>query len=336
MDFETIITAIFSSGMISIGATRWMVGQLVGHRLAKDLKSYQAELDQKLAAGKAQFDRDLALAKADLDAQLRREVDEYLADSAAERQYRLEARKRLYSAVGPLRFQLVRASVDFANRISRMGTLQQPYSTSLNDYFGRSTAFRLLRLFAISELIERQVAHADFSVDPSTVDLLHFKEGAFSCLSSSRVSLDHPKTNWDDQVEHIFHDAISIISDALILNEEPKIQRVMSFAEFHRFTSEPKNLKTIAPIPAIMEDFSISTKPIFWVRLVVLAHLCSEFAASEGPQMGITPERYNGADMLRACDDDFLIRNHDRYRDVLLSFNRARIEAPTKLGRKVP
>jgi hypothetical protein len=322
MDIQAVITSLVSSGVISIGAARWMAGRLVDQRLAKDLKDYQAELDKKLAAGKAQFDKDLAMAKAELDAKLRLEVDEYLADRAAERQYRLDARKRLYTAVGPLRFQLVTACIDFASRIGRIGTGQQPYATSLKGYFGQSTTFRLLRLFAISDLIERQVAHADFAVDPSTVSLLRFKKQAFLCLSSGTVSLDHPKVNWNDQVEHVYYDTISIIAGALIINDSvSKTQRVISFDEFSQFISVPEALARLDPIPRIMEDFSIQTKPILWVRLVALAHLCNVFAANEGPPVGITPEEYDSSKMLHASSDDFLTANHDRYCNVFQGFS---------------
>jgi hypothetical protein len=341
MDIQTVITTLVSSGVISIGAARWMAGRLVDQRLAKDLKYYQAELDEKLAAGKAQFDKDLAMAKAELDATLKLEVDEYLADRAAERQYRLDARKRLYAVVGPLRFQLVIACIDFASRIKRIGNGQQPYATSLKDYFGQSTTFRLLRLFAISELIERQVAHADFAVDPSMVNLLRFKKDAFLCLSSSTVSLDHPKANWNHQVEHVYYDTISIIAGALIVNDSvSKMQRVISFDEFSQFVSVPETLARLNPIPGMMETFSIQTKPIFWVRLVALAHLCSIFAANEGPHVGITPEEYDSSNMLHASSDEFLTANHDRYCTLFRNFSsviyRPHQKAATKPGAANP
>src|SRR6266849_3235621 len=208
MDLLTILGALASSGVISIGGAVWLTKRLVDNRLAKDLKAYQAEVDQKLAASKAEMDTQLATSKAEVEAMLHRQVEEYLGEKAAERQYRLDARKRLYSAIGPLRFQLIMACSDFASRISRIGTGQQPYATSLKGYFGRSTVFRFLRLFGIAELIERQTAYADFSVDPSMINLLRFKSAAFRCLCSSTISLNHPKANWDEQVEHIFHDTL--------------------------------------------------------------------------------------------------------------------------------
>lgn len=318
MDISTVVTSLVSSGIVSLGAARWLATRIVDHRLSKDLKVYQENLDEKLAAWKAELDTRLAKTKAEVEAALRREVEEYLGDKAAERQYRLEARKRLYSAVGPLRFQLISACVEFANRVDRIGRGKQPYATSLKGYFGRSTVFRLLRLFAVSELIERQMAHADFSVDPTMVDLLRFKQAAFRCLSSSTISLDHPRANWNDQVEHVFYDTLSMVAAAIVVSDgEGKQDRAMRFDEFNAFVLNPEMLPRLSPIPRLMEDFAVAGKPILWVRLVALGQLCSAFVTKEGPTVGIAPEPYGGAELLRATGDEFVEANHDLYSQML-------------------
>ena len=318
MDIATVASAVLSSGVVSLGAARWLTTRLVDHRLAKDLKNHQENLDEKLATSKSQLDERLASVKAEVEAGFRRRVEEYLGDKAAERQYRQDARKRLYTAIGPLRFQLVTACAEFANRVDRIGRGSQPYQTSLQGYFGRSTVFRLLRLFAITELIERQMSQADFSVDPSTVDLLRFKQAAFRCISSSTVSLDHPKVNWSEQIEHVFHDTLSIIAAAMVVNDiDSKQARAMRFDEFNRFVSDAGWLTTIHPVPRLVENFSPSTKPILWVRLVALGQLCNAFVTREGPAVGISPESFDGTRMLGASTDEYLVAQRDRYHQVL-------------------
>ncbi|MFI5330721.1 MAG: hypothetical protein ACHQ2F_06765 [Desulfobaccales bacterium] len=318
MDIPSIVASLVSSGIVSLGVARWLATRIVDHRFNKDLKVYQENLDEKLAAWKTELDTRLAKTKAEVEAALHREVEEYLGDKAAERQYRFEARKRLYSAVGPLRFQLIAACVEFANRINHIGQAKWSYSTSLKDYFGRSTVFRLLRLFAISELIERQMAHADFSVDPTMVEILRFKQTAFQCLSSSKTSLNHPGSNWKEQVEHVFHDTLSMIAAAMIVSDAGgKQERTMRFDEFNAFVLNPEMLARLSPIPRIMEDFTIAGKPIFWVRLVALGQLCSAFVVREGPTVGIAPEPYGGAELLRPSGDEFLEANHDIFRQML-------------------
>jgi hypothetical protein len=319
MDFPTMIGALVSSGVVSIGGAGWLTKRLVDHRLAKDLNRYQERLDLSLAASKAEMDERLATSKAEVEAMLRREVEDYLGEKAAERQYRLEARKRLYLAIAPLRFQLVMACADFANRIARIGRGEQPYATSLKGYFGRSTVFRLLRLFGIAELVERQVAYTDFSVDTSMIRLLHFKHTAFRCLSSSTISLDHPKANWNKQVEHVFYDTLSMIAAAMIVTEEDSRQRVMRFDEFNDFVLDPNRLSTIDPIPRMMEDFTIMSKPLFWVRLVALGELCRALVDDEGRQLGIKPEPFDPPTLLKAAADNFIDLNHHRYCEALKS-----------------
>jgi len=340
MDIATILTAMASSGVLSIGAARWLTQRLIDQRLAKDLKTYQLGLDERLAMSKSELDRKLqtdlktyqaaldgnlalskaeldsrlSAAKSELDASLRQSVEEYLGDKTAERQYRFDALKRLYTAIGPLRFQLARACDEFTARIDRIGTGKQPYATSLAGYFGRSTLFRLLRLFVITELIERQIADADFSVDPSTVNLLRFKHEAFLCLSSSNVVLDHPNANWSSQIEHVFFDTLSIVSAAMVfVDPAGKQDRAMRFDEFNTFVQDKDKLEKIHPFPRLFEDFTVDSKPILWVRLVALAQLCSTFLATEGPRVGIMPESYDCAKMLLATTDKFVNENHQRY-----------------------
>jgi hypothetical protein len=324
MDISTVVTAILSSGAGSLGAARWLTTHIVDQRLAKDLKDHQEALDEKLAKLKADLDTRLATAKAETEATLRIGVEEYLGDKTAERQYQFDARKRLYAAIGPLRFQLITASVNFANRINRIGDGNQRYATSLDGYFGRSTVFRLLRLFAIAELIERQVAYADFSVDPSTMYLLRFKETAFRCLSSSSISLDHPDSIWDNQVEHIFYGTLSMIAATMVVEDsDGKQARAMRFDEFNSFISNREKLASIRPVPRLMENFTTAAKPILWVRFVALAQLCSAFVTREGPSVGVAPEPYDGAKMLRASTDEFLNEHHKRYCEMLQSVSAA-------------
>ena len=288
-DWQTAAITFLSSVGLSLAAVKWLTARLIDHRLSKDIRAFQETLDEKLATAKAALDEQLVtkkveldkqagLAKSALDAQLRRHVDEYLGDRAADREYHLEARKRLYAAVGPLRFQLISASVDFANRVHGIGTGAQQYDLSLKGYFGRSTAFRLLKLFALTELVERQVAHADFSVDPTIIDLLRFKYGAFRCLSSGAISLKHPRVNWNHQEEHVFYDTLSIISSALIIFGADGTERAIRFDEFTESCGDTNWLRQIHPIPRLLDGFTPKAKPILWIRLVALGQLCSTFA----------------------------------------------------------
>lgn len=346
MDIPTLVTAVLSSSALSIGAARWLTESFVTHRLTKDLKDYQAKIDKQLSRDKAETDGRVSQqlkdyqagiderlntskvelqsrvdsAQAEIESALRKGVEDYLGERDAERQYQLEAKKRLYTAIGPLRFQLMKACVEFAARVDRMGGGKQPYATSLKGYFGRSTIFRLLRLFGILELIERQIAYADFSVDPSTVGLLRFKQQSFLCLSSSTIPLGHPKANWVDQREHVFFDTLSMIGAAMIVDgngEDPS--RVMRFDEFNAFIEDKNKLVRLEPVPTLFEDFSVDAKPILWTRLVALGHLCTFLVVSEGERAGIPADPFDGPKLLLASKDEYLNANHERYCEMLKS-----------------
>ena len=319
MDLVTLFTTLGSSGIISIAAAKWLTQRLIDHRFAKELKDYQLRLDTNLASSKAAFDEHINDAKARLEAELRQGVDEYLGEQAARREYRLDAQKRLYTVVGPLRFQLVIACSDLANRINRIGAGKQPYPISLTKgYFGRSTVFRLLRVFTVLELIERQIAYADFSVDSATGDLLRFKRAAFRCLSSSTITIDHPKANWDKQVEHVFHDTLSLVSGALVVvDPDSKQERAMRFDEFTRFIGDETRRAALDPIPELMEAFTPSTKPILWLRLVALARICDEVIEQQGQQLGFEHEAFDAMTLLSASSDDFIAKHHEQYKQMI-------------------
>ena len=337
MDPSTFLQAIGSATAVLLGAVYWLTKRLVDQRLAKDLAIYKTDMDERLARAKADLDAQLGEKKAALDAQvaqgkalleatLRREVEDYLGDQAADRQYRLEARKRLYTAVGPLRFQLITAAAEFANRVSNIGSGTQDYSLEITYYFGKSTAFRLLRLFGIAELIERQITHADFSVDPATVDLLRFKTAAFRCLSSSSVSLRHPKEDWNNQVEHVFHDTLSTVAATMIV-EGTNGPRVMRFDEFTAVTSTPEGRKRLNPIPRLLDGLTPEAKPLLWIRFVTLAAVCTAFATREGLPLGIVPDPLDTAGLLRVGKDRFITRNFEQYAAMLDKFSQPFREA---------
>lgn len=328
-DILSIISTVIISGLSSFALWPWLGKKILEQGLTKNLKDYQASLDVKIAQAKAELDYDftknlkdyqsnLDIKTAKSKSEIEAIVEEYLGDKAAERQYSLDARKRLYSVIGPLRFQLVVACHDFADRIARIGRREQRYKTNLQSYFGKSTVFRLLRILAVAELIERQIAYADFSVDPSTVDLLWFKHEVFRCLSSSTILLNHPKADWDTQTEHIFNDVLSMVASAMIVNNSDNLlSRVMRFDEFNNFVLDEKNIATIQPLPRLMEDFSVSSKPILWIRLTTLGHICSEFVNREGLALGIKSEVYDAPRMLLESEDDFVEENHLKYCEML-------------------
>ncbi len=320
MDLITLLGTITASGAISIGAAYWLSQKIVEHRLSKDIKAYDARIAETLAVHRAELDEKLGKAKSETDAKLKKEVEEYLGEKNADRQYRSDARKRLYSAVGPLRYQLLVACAEYTNRIARIGNDKLTYHMSIAGYFGQSTAYRLVRILAIGELIERQIAYADFSVDPDMRDLLHFKRQAYLCMSSHLVCLDHPAANWKRQEQHVYYDVLAIIASEMIVKETNGSERALRFDEFSKISGQDPGFAMIAPIPELISDFTIAGKSILWLRFLAMSELCAGLVAQHGSQLGLELSPLDIDTMLALAQDAHIDKRRDAYREMMRTF----------------
>lgn len=289
MDISTILTSVLSTlGITSVGA--WWLGRTwITHQL----------------------DRQLEQAKTNWEGDVKKRVEEYLGDRAAARDYEYEARKRLYQAIGPLRFQLIIACRDVANHIKIHGMRGYTYPLEPTNYYGQSTLFRIVRPLALMELIERQIAYADFAVDPQAVELLRFKRSAYSAFSGGDVIASHPDANWDEETEHVFYHSLNRIANTVLVVDGEKSQRPLMFHEFEEFLGTSKNLSRLEPLPGIFREFSVEKTPIFWVRLVCYGFLCAELVNRQGANIGFENLSYNVSDLLSKTDDDFITTNKD-------------------------
>lgn len=292
------------------GAVSWLSGRLIEHSLTRRLEQSKSEWQAQLAREKVAWDENSKL-----------RVEASLGQLAATRNYDWEARKRLYAAVGPMQFQLLLACRDLAARIQGHGT-HPAYATNLDSYYGQSTVYRVLRPFVICELVERQIAFADFSVDKIGPEILRFSKAAKSIFSGETVIGAHPKINWTEQTEHIFYDSISRATDSLIVREDGK-DRCMRFSEFAALVSDTSKREKLHPFPRIFDDFSVSRHPIFWLRLIAYGHLCSNFVNRVGVNetMGFYERRLDIAKLLKMCQDHVIESDLDGYaqrcRDVV-------------------
>jgi len=332
MDTLTLISSVTSSLGISVTAAWWLSKQLVTHRLAKDLEAYkiswQKELEgekakwqKSLEEAKAGWQRDLEKDKAGWQGEIHKGVEEYLGEKSAEREYNLEARKRLYNAIGPLRFQLLLACRDVSTRINNYGSDDQSYSMDTRGYYGQSTLYRLLRPIAISELIERQITYADFSVDPTGIDLLRFKKAAFMAFTDGDPILNHPNANWYDEKEHVFSGTLSRLASAIIIRDEETDdkERPMHFHEFQLFTRDSLRRKKFSPFKEILNDFTIIKKPIFWIRLICFGYICNEYLGHAGTSIGFEKRQFDVDKLLSVSKDSYTRSNIEKLKDKFQS-----------------
>jgi len=313
MDVETVVAAVSSSLGLSLAGAYWLARTLVQHRLtealeqrkselSRQLETHKLSLSQDLERTKGQIQLELGRDKAAFDGSIKREVEAQLGQLAAQRQYEYEAKRRLYVAIGPLRFQLLLACRDFAGRVESFHGREQ-YRLTLAGYYGRSTIYRLLRPLAIAELIERQVGVADFAVDPSAVVCLRFRRTITRLLSGDELVLGRPDLDWSAQVQHLYSDTLASCAQALIHREASGAERVLRFDEFDdRLDAE--GFAIVAPLDRLLDQFELKAKPVLWLRLVAYAHACNALIDRLGPGLEFAPRPFPTERLLAAAGDD--------------------------------
>jgi len=331
MDVITLISSVASSLGISIAAAYWLSKQLITHKLAKDLEAYkvswQKELEKEksgwqksIEEAKAGWQRELEKDKTAWQGEIHKEVEVFLGETSAEREYTLEARKRLYHAIGPLKFQLLLACRDASARVENYGS-DLGYEMTMNGYYGRSTLYRLLRPVAIAELIERQITYTDFSVDPTGIELLRFKKAAYMSFTDGDVILNHPDADWTNEREHVFSGTLSRLANSLVILDQDvsNKERPMHFHEFEPLIRDHSKRSEFSPLTRILEDFEVEKKPIFWIRLVCFGYICNEYLGYAGGAIGFEKRRFDLDKLLLASQNDYTLSKIDRYKDVFQS-----------------
>lgn len=311
MEISDFFYSLGINTSVTLGVAWLLTKKLINNRLAKDIRDFEAKLTTKVNA-----------AKAEIEAEYKEKVELTLGDAAADRAYRSEARKRLYLAVGPLRFQLLVAAAEWTNRVARIGLKESgSYDMSLNGHFLQSTAYRLLRLLAVAELIERQSAFADFTVDPDMRTLFKFKRQAGQCLSSAEVSLAHPDENWNVQEQHVFSDVLSNLTAVMIVKDATTgIDRVVRFDEFHSLLKNNGFLESLHPVADMMVGFTPKAAPILWLRMLALSQLCIGLLEAQGEPLGLEVQPISLHEMLSLSEDPFITTKANQYLDALSAF----------------
>jgi hypothetical protein len=236
----------------------------------------------------------------EIEAKVRSESEE----ESAWRTYSFEARRRLYETIGPLRFQLLLANRDLAGRVAAFHARR--YDMKVGDYYVTSFTYRLIRPLAITELIERQITYADFSVDEQVLLLLRFKAAAKAMLSDSEVIFDDPGANWRAQKEHFFSGNIGALARAGLVESEGDSMRVLREEEFSAVI-EQREMSGLAL--QMLSRLDLERTPRLWARLVGYGYAANWLLAQVGPGIGISPLPYPAVEMLRKVPSSHL-REH--------------------------
>ena len=226
-----------------------------------------------------------------------------LAGRNARLTYEYAARKRLYEALGPLRFQLVLAAKDVLRRVAAHPG--RGWNLDPRGYYGHSFVYRLLRPLTVCLLIEREINYADFSVDRDGVMLLKFQAAAYRMLSDEDPLPYYDGLDWSRETQHVFRDNLRIAAHRLIEEGADGRHIVMDYARFREVCPNPVADPAIAPLARLFlaGHRNLAESPVFWARVVGYAQVCQHLLATQGKAAGFGPTQLDTRAMLAATED---------------------------------
>lgn len=257
---------------------------------------------------------------------LRAALAERQAESDALRDYKYEARKRLYQHIEPLFFQLVEASEEALGRIhslartARCGDLRGADGWLAREgYYAISTQYKLLLPFAIVRLIRERLTAVDLAVDPDINAQYLLAKGLYLSFTDDFVfaamkpplPYDPNRKDWREvratdpakySRQGIPLGHLDNAVDALIRREGPG--QWLSFGEFHAMykNKTPELYEKFDHVATVVRDFHPRTRPVFWRMLITQAHIYQALVRSREMQMRPPDEAKPLVQLIEPCD----------------------------------
>lgn len=317
----TVIVALITAGLALIAAV--FSALWTAHSSAR-LEAFKTDQAMKLAL----LQGNVSAAQAALSA---RYTDEN-AERAAQRDYRYEALKHLYTEVQPLLFQmrgpLRQASDHLLNlaRASREGDLGRgPASWWLQgSYYLNATMYRFTLPAAYHRLMGSHLALIDVSLDRKTAlvyalldeyvrawradfdlaDLIYGK-GVYKAIDNPVAADGH------DAQQGLFAGHRDEMIDLFLVGKDNDL-RARRFGEFETAMRDHDNAATIAPLKTILIGSAPAQRPVLWAILLILGSLAEviEWVLQQG---GVPDPLEKGRAM---AEDDVRWRNLSHATDV--------------------
>jgi hypothetical protein len=236
-----------------------------------------------------------------------------LAARNARLTYEFAARKRLYEALGPLRFQLILACKDLLRRVSQHQ--HSRWNLDPRDYYGHSFVYRLLRPLAVCVLIERETNYSDFAVDRQAIDLLRFQSAAYRMLVDDDPLPYYQGLDWATQSQHVFRDNLRAAAMRLVSVDAAGRAVVLDYSRFREECPDPLADPAIAPLARLFRatDVSLAQSPVLWARITGYTFAAQTLLNSQGPALGFGRVDLDVAGMLAATEDSQITEHLDDY-----------------------
>jgi hypothetical protein len=244
---------------------------------------------------------------------LKSKLLDWQAERNAQRDYRYEAMKRLYTDLQPLLFQLAELC-DSAYlhtrglaRTARMGKLGAGPESWVNDpnddYYLLSKVYRVLVPVAVVDLMRRRLTFVDLTVDQDLAE--HYRFGARSQeagtaattlqartrgWSIGRTTMTPLRSAQQPDVygrQHLYAGEVDAVVSSLVVADPDGRLRPRTYGEFEEEHRKADTRDRVAPAVAVFSAFHPRTHPVLWRMLVVNAHLYRAIAQTFGEASGV-------------------------------------------------
>jgi hypothetical protein len=277
-----LVTGTF--GLATSVLTLWM--QRRERRRAEEREDEAAEREQR---------RDEAVRK------LQADIDASARERDAQRDYEYEARKRLYSEIQPLLFQLGEASELCFERIVRLQEFRAfRQLEDVESFLVGSTVHRLMAPMALVHLIQRRLTAVDLRLDPTLhAQYVVAREllqtfGRGEELAGVEPALEYSWTSDDDR-QHLGSSESEMMIELLLVTEEDGTRRCASYPEFEaRYFRDAEVRELSLPVRRWLHGGNPRTKPVLWRLLLSQAFLSRMLAtmiqtAADSPASIVPP-----------------------------------------------
>jgi hypothetical protein len=243
--------------------------------------------------------------------QLKAELGESQAERNAQRDYRYEAIKRLYTDLQPLLFQLSELC-DSAYlhtrglaRTARNGNLGAgPESWLRDEYFLVSTVYRLLVPVAVLRLMQRRLTFVDLSVDEELGQQYRFARalaGTWNSgfdLAGKAPRLEYRPHDGDAAaraaeqpavyaLQHLYAGQLDQTVGCLVVQDPDAPLRHRTYGEFEDEYRNGSAREQMAPAVRLLSSFHPRTHPVLWRMLVVQSHLHRAIGRTFAENVGV-------------------------------------------------
>jgi hypothetical protein len=293
MDIKLVSALIAAGASLAVSVLGQIFNPVAQHRLEKQKASLQRDIEEMKAA-----------------------LTDRTSAKSARRDYEYEARKRLYTEVEPLFFQLYECVEECRYRIlsvartSRQGRLGTGKINWLGDegYYLLSTAYKFILPTVVFRLIQRRITFVDLKLDETLrlrylllKNFVHSFTDAFDFAALEPVLKYEP--DWEDEKLQARSPAVhrpqglvtgdlENVIDELIVNENSSL-RACSFGEFEKH-AQAKSKDYIANVLIeLYHNFEPESHPILARMIVAQAGLCSLLMSTYGKPTGIQTLRQN-------------------------------------------